>query len=198
MMLDKIVLMVDQPESVLTKYISHIKDEKEIGKSEGFDVFEGSIENMIAYVARTLDGDFIGYAIGGKIQLANKIFFQPKYTYFLSKYRNKGYATALYQFIFKKVNIPIVSDKEQTKYGKALWAAFDKKSRCKVYDTKTDTVLNKDDVPPNELYSTDDELGKRYLLMLAESSKLHGGGNPSQLFHENLNYTHEENRGKYL
>lgn len=190
MKLSEIVLVAPQSETVLKSYIPLISNEKELGKSESFNVFKGQIDGMIAYVARTLDGEFMGYAIGQNVKIVNKLFFQPKYTYFLSKFRSKGFATALYLFIVKKLDIPIVSDGEQTKYGRQMWVALAKGSgKCSVYDSETDSIVALNSVDQDKLYSIDPKIGDRYHLVLEQFTGIKRSVGPSKVFHENINYT---------
>jgi hypothetical protein len=187
--LDEIVLIAHQNENQLKSYINHIYDEKEIGKSEGFTIFLGTIDGMEAFVSRAEDGSFIGYVIGGYVSLLNKKYFRPKYTYFDIGFRGKGYASATYIFIVKKMDTPIISDGEQTKFGRDLWKSLKNKIPCKVYDSENGKIIELGDVGENDLYSTDTKIGERYHLVLEQLIGLKRGCPPSKIFFENTVYT---------
>lgn len=165
---NEIIQVPEQPESRFIQYKNNITDEMELGKSENFVVFKGHIEGLIAMVARTESGEFMGYTIGEYITILGKHHFQTKYTYFTSVYQRKGYATALYMFIVKKMNTPIISDEAQSPAGQRLWMAISKYSECKIYDRELDMMVSYESVPHSRLYSTNAYDGERYYLVLEQ------------------------------
>lgn len=196
--LSEIILTVDQPDNQLASYVRHITDEQPFGRFEDFMVYKGKIDNKIALVARKEDKEktFIGYVIGDYINVDGRKYWQSNYTYFDKQYRGKGFATALIQFILHKMAVPIISDTSQSKHGKMLWQSLMKKNKHSVYDRKEKKFLDLKDVPMDQLYSTNDELGKRFSLVIEEAHMLSRRGPPSTIFHEHVIYTNPEN--KYL
>lgn len=194
MKINEIQLVVPQDEKLYKSYVTHIKNERELGKSEGFDVYEGTMDSQPTFIARTLEGTFLSYVIGNYVEVLGKKYFQTKHTY--SDFKGKGYTTALYIFIAKKLNIPLISDGEQSPLGKALWVSIGKKGHCKVYDSVDEKIVDVDDVPKNTLYSVDAEKGKRYHLVIEQFSSLRRGGPLSKILHENTIYTDPQR--KYL
>lgn len=190
MKLHEIILVPDQDEQQLKSYVKHITDEQEIGKSENFTMLEGQLDGKIAYVGRLDDGTFIGYIAGQKFKLSGKVFFQSQYTYVADEFKKKGFATAMYMYIVRTLQIPIISDESQTKYAKMLWATFINKNMVQAYDSEQKKFVAVNDVDPDELYAgiSKGDVGKRYHLAMEESRPMKIKS-PSKLIHERAIYT---------
>jgi len=190
MRLHEIILVPDQDEMLLRSYIKHIANEQEVGKSENFTMFEGTLDGRIAYIARLDDGTFIGYIAGEKFILHERTFFQSQYTYVADEFKKKGFATAMYMYIVRTLQTPIISDESQTKYARMLWKTFINKNMVRAFDSVENKFVSVNDVDPDELYAGESkgDIGKRYHLVMEESRpmkiKL-----PSKLVYERAIYT---------
>lgn len=197
LILNEIYPGVEQDEKLFASYIKEIKNEELIGKAENHcSVYSGILDDKKVFVLRKDDEEktFIGYLAGGYITIEDKKYWQSNYAYFDSAFRNKGYATSLFAFILKRIHIPIISDEIQSPDGRKLWKSLLKTFRGKIYDSDKHKFLNLNEVPENEIYTSDEILSNRYYLVLEKCNSLRisdplSASGPSVLLYEQTRYT---------
>lgn len=123
------------------------------------------------------------------------------------KHRNSGHASTLYEYLYRTLGYDILSDKEQTNAGIKLWKNLKSQygSEVAIYDTETNTVLDYDDVPLENLYingSSNSKLSNRYRLLLTKNQHkpiIEGHGLPEMNWENSvLNKPHRHYTAKEL
>ncbi|MGI0077545.1 MAG: hypothetical protein ACREAU_09130 [Nitrosopumilaceae archaeon] len=116
--------------------------------------------------------------------------------------QKKGYATSLYVFLVKDLNIRLLSDVEQTPQGESLWRSIQKVVPVKIYDTATKKILQSNAINDEEIYTLDKEQN-RYLFitenwlsegMIELQKQTHISG---EILARHIIYTHSAVKGEY-
>lgn len=165
--------------------------------SENYPVFKTiskSNQNLMMYILANKQDTtkIISYIIGLNVKLDNKIYFQIEDAKTYNEYQNKGFMSALYLALLNKLNIPIISDSQQSPPMKKLWG----KSKL-VLDVSNLKILNRSDVPEDEIYTNiqDKQIYARYRLIY-ENTFISPLAN-SNILLDYENCTHPDNIGKY-
>jgi GNAT superfamily N-acetyltransferase len=97
--------------------------------------------------------------------------FVVKEVYVDPQHQRKGYASTLYNYVFKTIRHTIISDKEMTNAGIALWKRLVKQYglSVQVYNTSTGELLNYNDVHSKEIFVTN-PTDNKYRLILKEQT----------------------------
>lgn len=179
-----------------------LKNKEKMGHSEGslviYRMTNMTDRNLILYGLydkNILLSSIIGvfFSLDGMNTFAIKDAFTP------IEYQKKGYATALYSYLVKYLNLKLLSDAEQTPNGERLWNSIRKVLPVKIYDTATRKIVDPGNVPDKEIYTFDAD--KNRYLFIVESwlledivgiPRIHEG-----LLEKYLFYTHSSNQGKY-
>ncbi len=111
-----------------------IEDANLIEKPESLVIKEYKEPSSIYYILTDLVNDYILSIMRlKKINLNNELYYKiDKSKSFIER---QGYATVLYEYAFCHCNLPIISDKIQTKPGSSdLWKKFQKKQEQSNYE----------------------------------------------------------------
>lgn len=204
MKLKEILSVPLQPPRDTLKHFDLQKGE-EISTAENNPVWHyisSSNSNFECYIVKDeRTNEIAAYVAGSKVQFENKIYLQVEDARTMPKFRKQGYMTALYQVLQHHLHIALISDAEQSSPMKNIW-----KHANTVFDTKTNTLIPRKEVPEDELYTASLEQDKEtkklkaYRYRLVFEATYHDGilpELPKGFLRDRVNYTHYENKGKY-
>lgn len=149
--------------------------------------------NVELYVVKQeTTNQLVAYVVGTDIQLSAATYFLVTDARTVTSYQKQGFMTALYSMLIQRKK-RLISDKKQSPPMQKIWRAANK-----VYDTTSGTILDRNDVPEENIYTTDKEGASKYRLIFENlQPNYFPEVSMKGILRDYSIYTHEENIGKY-
>ena len=132
-----------------------LKNSTRIGYSEGDTVIIKALafnSDEYIYALYSSQRQFLSGVVGRDVMHNGYHYFMIEDVYTPVDKRMQGYASALYKSLVKKYNIKLISDIEQTIYGKKLWASIGKVLDIKVWDSSTNRIIPRNQISDDDIY----------------------------------------------
>ena len=172
---------------------------KQIGTAENIPLFRLEHKKDTEYQGYALqkDGQFVSAMVGRWGTLDGDAFFIER-TYTVPSERNKGLITSLYQALYRKYKIRLISDIKQSPETISVWKKLAGVLPVKVIDTENKKILSLKDVSDEQLY--DPELGLRLVLerFIPDPTFCIIPEPTDGILEDYINYTHIINEGKFV
>lgn len=172
MKLDEIVLAPGNP---VDGYLGKIENITDIDWNKLDPVTTAA--NMPVYIYQTKDQNVVLVAMQQNDQIVASLFLEKHGNYFItrrawvpSEYRGRGYMEELIHALYSKLNYKFISDTVSTNNGKKLWSSLSQKLPVKAWNTETNELLPRNNIPDDQIYSDNNPNKPKYLLVL-ESEK---------------------------
>lgn len=199
MKLEEITKVPQQPTPGFSLDDFNVDAKEQIGTAENIPIVKmrGVRDvDLVAY-ALVID-DRVASMIVGKLGDLDGPAFYIYRTYTLPDMRNRGLITALYKALYKKYNIRLVSDVEQSPETISVWKKLAGEFPVKVFDEKNRQLLDLRDVTDQQLYDPTQEL--RLVLesvVVADCDWITVPPIIDGILKDYIHYTADENKGQY-